>query len=604
MKKLGYELPLVYAFILVAAWMQPLPVFAQENKSDVLVIEGGTLIDGNGGPPVQDALLIIRDNEIETVTTRGKASYPADARVLNAEGKFIVPGFMDAHVHYAGWMAELNLHFGVTSVFSIGSGGEWALAQRDAINAGKIPGPRTFVAVGSLAGARISALSARSGAAGGLSGRQVAGNAEQAREIAKRFIDAGADMIKVHRGPPVEAYRAAIREAHRAGLPVVAQPLGPTVYGREAILAGADILEHAAGVAISIAANPSKWEGWGSIERHSLSPLPFADMDDRKAADLIKLMVKENVYLEPDFIAIGRGFQKNRGKFELQDYQLLSSHALSYIPEANRLRMLHRYHDFDDAEPADWDYRNLAYRNMLRFMNDYVQAGGKLMTGTDTAGWAVPGIGVHHEMEILVDEAGLTPMQVIMASTRNVAEGFRILDRLGTVEAGKLADVVIVNADPLQAISNLQEIEWVIKDGDVIDRTFHAWFENPLPRGAVEGSAWVRALKTQSMQGTEFGQPPPGIQAVSPTIVTAGDATLTMKIRGVNFTPESLVYFGELRLPTRLVSNTELEAVIDAGLISQVGTYPVTVRNPPPLQRPEWGNGTSNKAHLLVNYRY
>jgi hypothetical protein len=604
MKKPGYRMPFVCLLVFVVASMQSPAVVAQESDPDILVIEGGTLIDGNGGPPVRDALIIIRDNRIETVASSGQARYPAGARVLDADGKFILPGFMDAHVHYAGWMAELTLHYGVTSVFSIGSGGEWALAQRDAINNGKIPGPRNFVAVGSIAGARISALSARSGAAGGLSGRQVAGNAEDARAIARRFVEAGADMVKVHRGPPVEAYRAAIEEAHRAGLPAVVQPLGPTVYAREAILAGADIIEHAAGVSVSVAKDPSKWEGFGSIERHSLSPLPFADMDDRKAADLIELMVKEDVYLEPDFIAIGRGFHKERAKFELQDYQLLSSHELSYVPEENRLRMLNRYHDFDHAEPADWEYRDKAYQNMLRFIREYVQAGGKVMTGTDTAGWAVPGLGLHHEMEILVDEAGLTPMQVIQAATRNPAEGFRVLDRLGTIEAGKLADVVIVNEDPLQEISNLQKIEWVIKDGEIVDRTFHAWFENPLPRGEVEGSAWVRALKTQSMQGTEFGQPPPGIQSVSPTLVTEGDATLTMTIRGVNFSRESVVYFGERRVPTRLVSDSELEAVIDAGLISQVGTFPVTVRNPPPLQRPEWGNGTSNKAHLLVNYRY
>jgi hypothetical protein len=313
---------------------------------------------------------------------------------------------MDAHAHYAGWMAELNLHYGVTSIFSIGSGGEWALAQRDAINAGKIPGPRNFVAVGSLAGAKISALSARSGAAGGLSGRQVAGTAEQAREIARRFIDAGADMVKVHRGPTVEAYRAAIEEAHRAGLPVVAQPLGPTVFAREAILAGADILEHAAGVSISIAKDPAKWEGFGSLEEHSLSPMPFADMDDAKAAALIKLMVDKNVYLEPDFIAMGRGFHKQRDKFELQDLRLLNSHDLSYIPERRRVRILATYHHFDDLEPAEYELRNKAYQNMLRFMREYVEAGGKLLTGTDTGGWAVPGLGVHHEMEILAEEVG------------------------------------------------------------------------------------------------------------------------------------------------------------------------------------------------------
>ena len=604
MRSWCFRTSLLSLFLAVLAVFLSASVPAQDADSEVIVIEGGTLIDGNGGPPVSDAIIIIKGNTIETVSAGEAGRYPRGARVLDAEGKYIVPGFMDAHTHYAGWMAELSLHYGVTSIFSIGSGGKWAIAQRDAINAGKIPGPRNFIAIGSIAGARISALSSRSGAAGGLSGRQVANNAEEGRIIARRLIDAGADMLKVHRGPSFEVYKAAIEEAHKAGLPAVAQPLGPTVYAREAVLAGADILEHAAGVAVSVAADPSKWEGWGSIERHSLSPLPFADMDDAKAADLIELMVERNVYLEPDFIAIGRGFQKERDKFELQDYQLLSSHELSYIPERNRLRMLERYHDFDKVPAEDWEYRNKAYQNMLRFIYDFVQAGGKVMTGTDTAGWAVPGIGVHHEMEILVDEVGMTPMQVIQAATRHTAEGFRILDKLGTIEEGKLADIVVVNADPLDEISNLQQIEWVIKDGAVVDRDFHAWFENPLPRGAVEGSAWARALSTQSMQGTEFGQPPPAIRSVSPDLVTEGDPTITMTITGVFFTPESLVYFGERRVPTRVISDTEIETVIDERLIRAVGTYAITVRNPEPPQRPEWNDGTSNKAHLIVNYRY
>ena len=338
--------------LFIAASVQSPLAIAQDSDANVLVIAGGTLIDGNGGSPIEDALIVIRGNRIESVRSGSGGAYPAGAQVINAKGKFILPGLMDAHCHYAGWMAELNLNYGVTSIFSIGSGGPWALAQRDAINAGKIPGPRTFVAVGSLAGGRISALSARSGAAGGLSGRQVAATAEQARDIAGRFIEAGADMIKIHRGPPIEVYRAAVEEADKAGLPVVAQPLGPTVYAREAILAGADILEHAAGVSVSIAKDPSKWEGFGSIEKHSLSPMPFGDMDDAKAADLIALMVEKNVYLEPDFVAMGRGFHKNRDKYELQDLRLLNSHALSYVPERRKLRILNTYHHFDDLEPS------------------------------------------------------------------------------------------------------------------------------------------------------------------------------------------------------------------------------------------------------------
>ncbi len=604
MKKAVHDVVTSILYILITICLLPAGVMAQSRNSDVLVIDGGTLIDGNGGTPVENSRIIIRGNRIDSVTTQGRGRIPRGATVINAEGKFIVPGLMDAHTHYAEWMPELMLNNGITSVFSIGSGGEWSLAHRDAINAGKIKGPRTFVAVGSLAGGRISALSARSGESGGLSGRQVAMDAESAIAITRRFVEAGADMIKVHRGPTIEAYRAAIEEAHKAGLPVVAQPIGPTVYARDAILAGADILEHAAGVSVSIAANPERWEGFGNIERHSLSPLPFADMDEAKARDLIKLMVDRNVYLEPDFIAMGRGYHKDKDKFELMDYRLLNRHELSYVPEANRQRMLNTYNHLKRYGPEEYEERKKGYHNMLRFMKMFVDAGGKVMTGTDTAGWAVPGQGLLHEMQILQYEVGMTPMQVIMSATQIIAEGFKVLDDLGTIEEGKLADIVVVNDDPLEDMSNIYDIEYVIKDGKSIDLTYTAGYESPFPRGAVEGSAWVRALGNQSFQGTEFGQPHPGISAISPNIKTQGDESFIMTIRGVHFTTETVAYFNGKRLKTQVESETELKVNIDASLVSEVGTYPIVVRNPEPMQRPEWGEGTSNKAHLLVNYRY
>ena len=579
------------------------PALAQE----VIVIRGGTLIDGTGAPPVPNAVVVVRGNRIETVSRNGQASYPAGARVLEADGKFIVPGLMDAHCHYQDWMPELMLSYGVTSVFEIGGGGAWGLAQREAVARGKIPGPRIFVAVGSIAGARIAAVSSTAGAGGALSSRQVIGTAAQGREVARRFIAAGADMVKVHRGPPLEVYQAAIDEAHRAGLPVVAQPLGPTVYAREAVLAGADILEHAAGVGYSIVKDPAKWEGFGTtIEVHSIDPTPFADMDDGKAEELIQLMVDRNVYLEPDFIAVGRGFQAGRQKFELQDYRLLQDPGLAYVPESRRRKILGTYREFDELDPAEWELRHKGYLNMLRFIKMFVDAGGKVMSGTDTGGWAVPGIGLHHELEILVEEAGLTPMQAIVAATRNPAEGFRVLDQVGTIEAGKLADLMVVNADPLQNISNLQQIEWVVKDGNLIDRTYHAWFQNPLPRGTVDALGWVAALKRQTIQKDPtwaFGQPPPGIEAISPSQATEGDPELTVTIRGVNFTTKSVVHFDGQPVPASLVSETELQVTVAASLIARAGNYAVTVTNPEPLQRPEWG-GTSNKARLLVNFRY
>ncbi|MCH7979363.1 MAG: amidohydrolase family protein [Acidobacteria bacterium] len=584
----------------------PVSAVAQQEQPAVLVIEGGTLIDGNGGAPVADALIIIRGNQIETVSRKGQAQYPAGARVLQADGKFILPGLMDAHVHYQDFLAELFLTHGVTSVFEIGGGGELGLVRREAIARGKIPGPRLFLAVGSLAGGRIAALGGRSAGDMTLSSRMVIETAAQARDVTRRFAEAGADMIKVHRGPPVEVYRAAAEAAHGLGLPVVAQPIGPTVYAREAVLAGANILEHAAGISISVARDPSKWEGWGYIEEHSLNPTPFSDMDDAKAAEMIELLIQRNVYLEPDLVCEGRSFHEQRDEWEAQDYRLLNDPGLAYFPERTRLKWMGNYTEFDDLEPAQWEMRKKGFQNMQRFIGMFAQAGGKVLAGTDTsgAGWAVAGIGLHHEFELLI-EAGLTPMQVIQAATRNVAEAFRQLDQLGTIEAGKLADVVIVNADPLQDIGNLQQIEWVIQDGKVIDRGYHPSFQTPFQGALLEGRTWVRALKkeSESMRTTAFGQPPPGIESISPTLVTEGDPTLTLTVKGVGFTSKSRVFFDGAPVPFERVSETELKLTIDASLIIRAGTYSVQVRNPEPLLLPKWG-GVSNRAHLLVDYRY
>ena len=591
------------------AVLLPTLVWNQVPESNVVVIEGGILIDGNGGPPVPDSVIIVRGNRIETVTRKGQIPIPAGARVLQADGKFILPGLMDAHVHYQAWMGELFLNHGVTSVFEIGGGGELGLLRREALRRGKIPGPREFLAVGSISGARIAEVRGTVGLGGPLSNRQVVDTAEKARDILKRFIDSGADFLKVHRGPPAEVYKAAAEEAHRIGKALVAQPLGPTVYAREAVLAGADILEHAAGVEYSVAKDPSKWKDWGSVEAHSISAVAWIDMDEAKAADLIQLMVQRNVYLEPDFVARGRGLfdgSDRRFRYELEDYRLLSHPGLAYVPRWSRVKWARNYREFDDMTPQEQQQRVDGLKNMMRFMAQFVKAGGKVMAGTDTASWAVAGLSLHHELDMMV-AAGLTPMQAIMTATKNVAEGFRLLDKLGTVETGKWADLLVVNADPLQDINNLQKIEWVIQDGRIVNQGYHAWFSTPFVLLGVQGLSWYQALSQQTMNADPtwaFGWPPPGIGAMSPTVVKEGDPPVTLTLKGVNFVKKSVVYFQDRPLPTKFVSDSEVQATIDAGLIAHPGSYAITVKNPEPIQRMEWGNGTSNEAYLVVNFRY
>ena len=128
-KSADYSLGCCLVFLL---WIIPVRAVAQAAQPAILVIEGGTLIDGNGGAPVRDALIIIQGNKIAAVSRKGQTSYPAGAQVLRADGKFIVPGLMDAHCHYYWFMGELYLAYGVTSVFEVGGGEEVGIAQRRA----------------------------------------------------------------------------------------------------------------------------------------------------------------------------------------------------------------------------------------------------------------------------------------------------------------------------------------------------------------------------------------------------------------------------------------------------------------------------------------
>ena len=582
------------------------------EQPTTLVIEGGTLIDGNGGEPLPDALIVVQENRIESVSRKGQASYAAGAQILKADGKFILPGLIDAHVHYSGFLAELLLSHGVTSVFDIGGRGPLHAVRREAIARGRVRGPRIFVVVESLLGpvkpGRVAYTRER-----GRQDRPL--TMGEAREVVKRAVAGGADLINIRRGLSQEVFQEAVAEAHQAGLAVVAQPIGPTVYGREAVLAGADVLEHAAGINISIAKDPLKWAGWGEIELHSLDPRPFADMDEGKAAELIRLMVARNTYLEPDLIAQGRGLHGKRNEWEKQDYELLQHPDLVYIPEGTRHKWMSNYSEFDAWEPAEQEQLKKGFHNMQRFIGQFARAGGKLMSGTDTSshGWAVAGVGLHREMELLT-QVGLTSMEAIVATTRNPAEGYRVLDRLGTIEAGKLADLVIVDADPLLDIRNMQKIEWVIQDGKVIDRSYHRGFADPFEGAGVDASEWVEALKRATMEGIRtvagltdptwaFGQPCPGIESISPIMVTEGAAAFTLTIKGVNFTKKSGVYLGGRPIPAELVNETELRAAIDARSIERAGTSPVVVKNPGPhLSQPQWGS-TSNRAYLTVNLK-
>src|SRR5690242_9929475 len=114
---------------------------AQEST---VVIEGGTLIDGTGRGPVANSVVIVQGNRIDSVGVKGKLTIPPNAKIINAAGKTVLPGLIDAHIHELDFFPPLFLHFGVTTAYDIANPTQWSLAQKDALRKGKIKGPRLF----------------------------------------------------------------------------------------------------------------------------------------------------------------------------------------------------------------------------------------------------------------------------------------------------------------------------------------------------------------------------------------------------------------------------------------------------------------------------
>ena len=120
---------------------------AQSQQAPALVIEGGTLIDGNGGTPVQDSVVVIQGNKIASVSRKGQVTYPANAWIIKADGKYVLPGLFDSQNSYSWYFGEAMLNHGITSFIDVGTTGETAVPARDAVFHGKARGPRVFTGV-------------------------------------------------------------------------------------------------------------------------------------------------------------------------------------------------------------------------------------------------------------------------------------------------------------------------------------------------------------------------------------------------------------------------------------------------------------------------
>ena len=419
-------LSIVIILILCAlANAQPAPRSLREvNKvarppaTSVIAIVGATLIDGTGGPVITDSTVIIRGERIVAVGRRDAVKLPSDADVVDAKGLTLVPGLIDSHFHIDGDnpLPALYLSHGVTSVRDPG---QWIEAY-DAARKASATVPRLF-----LCGPHLD-----SPPPAYPTDSFIVRDAEETRLAVNRFVDDGASAIKVYFRLPLALVRVAIETAHARGVPVMGHL--EIVDARDAIRAGIDGIEHATSFGTALlplrdaekyrqsvlANNDARREGryqvWNAI-----------DLKTPQAVSLFKLIVARGVVVSPTLAV----FERQR----------------------------------DDKNTTDMHVH--AFKQMEAFVGLANKAGAKIVVGSHSdvphakRGWAY-----QRELELLV-ESGLTPMEAIVAGTMENARYFHISDRLGSIETGKLADLVLVDGDPLKNISNMRRIKRVMLNG-------------------------------------------------------------------------------------------------------------------------------------------
>jgi hypothetical protein len=404
-------------------------------------------------------------------------------------------------------------------------------------------------------------------------------------------------------------------------MPVDFRAMGPQVRAREVCEMGDGIVYvHTGNVGTQIAADEEKWATY-----IGLPPDAYSDMDEAKVGPMVEHLVGCNAYLEPDLMAAARGFHVNWARVQQEDAAFYSDPELmAYYPKAPAMGVLENVKDPSTyLDPEALDVRARGFANQMIFLKRFVDAGGKLVAASDTP-QSPPGLGLHQEMTAFVEDVGMTPMQAIQSGTSWVAEAMHLTDDLGSVEEGKLADLLVVNADPLENILNLREIDIVFKDGQIVDRSYHTDYQGWLfsndrvtdDRNQIEAGDWVRALKDATWRpnarnggwGNTGGidsniAPTPAIEALMPHTVLRGSPDTEITITGFSFVSGSRVLVDGTEIPAEVSGRTEITATIPANILAAAGNLDIVVENPEPVRQPYWGN-RSNIAHILVPFEY
>jgi imidazolonepropionase-like amidohydrolase len=444
--------PLLVVLTVAAALAQP-------GASDsTLVFSHVNVIDATGAPLQSDMTVVVKGQHIAEVAKSGQVRVPSHATVVDARGKYLIPGLWDMHVHtvFGDWLPRnekitlpLFVANGVTGVRDMGGDLEVLKQWRSEIAAGALLGPRMIIA-GPMLDGPVPRFPSSAPVA----------NAADGRKVVDDLKAQGVDFIKIQSLISRDGYFAAADEAKKLGMPFVGH-VPDAVRASEASDAGQKSIEHFTGI----------FEACSTIEDQLLKgPKSLgrnvSTYDPARAKAIIALMAKNQTWQVPTLVW-------ERGQWLVDDIDLSHDPLTKYAPAAWKDRT---WPMFTRDIVKDMDTDPLAVRK--RFVQMELEmtlamhrAGVPFMAGTDTAAGVhvFPGFSLHDEMALFV-KAGLTPMEALQTATRNPAQFMGRLGDMGTVEQDKVADLVLLDANPLDDIHNSRKIRAVVLAGHYFSR--------------------------------------------------------------------------------------------------------------------------------------
>jgi imidazolonepropionase-like amidohydrolase len=457
-KSLGLFL---FSFLLSLLAAQEVPL----AKPTVLVLAHVTVIDATGAPAKPDVTVIITGDRITQMGRSAEVHIPKEAPVVDATGKFLIPGLWDMHVHwYDQDYLSLFIANGVTGVrvmFGAALHHQW----RKEIEAGQLLGPRMVIASEIVDGPKPF-----------WPGSISVANESQARQAVDKVKQDGADFVKVYTFLRRDAYFGIADEAKKQGIPFEGHvPL--SVSAEEASRAGQKTFEHLTGILSACSTRSEelaqaaqadlaeemmsgKPTFWGS-HLQSLRQAMLDTYSPQKAAAVFAVLKSNGTWQCPTLTllrALGYG----------DDPSFRDDPRLKFMPR--QVRATWNPVGLYGESPQDFAFAKKEFQKDLEVVGLMQRSSVGILAGTDTLNpFCFPGFSLHDELGLLV-KAGLSPMEALQAATLNPARFLGRETDLGTVENGKMADLVLLEANPLQDISNTKKIAAVVYGGKFFSR--------------------------------------------------------------------------------------------------------------------------------------